>query len=221
MQEIRRAGYILIGILGVALCCAFAWRPAPPAKFTGLAALNVPTTVNGYVGKNVPVDSVTRGILASADIMSREYRNPAGNVIDLTMIGGTDRSALHDPRSCLVGAGWTLDDDRVETLPNDPSVRVRTCTADIQDPDATSSQGVDIMYLYVTHGHIIASATEIRIALLEAALFDQSDSPVYFIRLTTMLPASGFNETEHAQLAQFAQGLWSKIGTAVLNGGRK
>lgn len=219
MQEIRRAGYILIGIMAVALTCAFMWRPAPPAKFHGLAALDVPLRVGGYLGHDVPVDSVTRAALASADIISREYRSPAGAIVDLTLIGGTDRSALHDPRSCLVGAGWKLNDDRVEALPGNPSVPVRMCTAQIQSP-GSATQGVDILYLYVSHGRVISSATEIRLALLEAALFDQSDSPVYYIRLTTPLPNASDNGVQDAQLVGFVQDLWQKIGPAVLSGGR-
>ncbi len=218
MQEIRRGGYFLIGLMLVALTCSFVWRPAPPPQFKGLPA--IPMVVGSYTGHDVPVDAITKGALASAEILSRDYKSESGETINLTLIGGTNRSALHDPRSCLVGAGWRIDLDQVESLPADSDTRVRSCVAEWTN-QAGNSSSVDMTYLYVSHGKVIASATEIRIALLEAALFDQSNSPVYFIRFTTPRPSGNDAVAEHARLLSFIEQFWQKVRPEILDGGRR
>ncbi len=220
MQNVRRAGYFLILILAAALTTAFAWQPASPAKFTGLSALNVPTRVANFTGQDVAVDAQTRGALSSAEAMERDYRDSDGRLIQLTLIGGTDRSALHDPRSCLVGSGWRIDNDHVENLPvAGKEVPARTCTASLDQPGARNTDGCDIVYLYVTHRRVIASATSIRLALLESALLEQNDAPVYFVRFVLPLGhGRQFNAAEHAQLLSFAAEFWSRISPSILKG---
>lgn len=214
MSQVRWVGYLLACVAASALLTAMVWKPAPPARFDGLEKLAIPAVVGGYQGQVVPVDAQTRSALGSAQVTARRYTAPNGMVVDLTMIGGTNRSALHDPRSCLVGAGWQLTDDHVERLPG-TDVPVRDCHALTGD----GSPGYDVEYLYVSGRRVISSATQIRFALLEAALLEQNDAPVYFVRLITPLPASqGKQIWEHAQLQRFASGLWRKLGPELIKG---
>jgi EpsI family protein len=198
------------------------WKPAPPPRFAGLDKIAIPMSVAGFQGRVEPVDAVTRTALASAEVTARHYTAPDGMQIDLVMIGGTDRSALHDPRSCLIGAGWQLVDDHVERVPG-TGVPVRVCHALTEATAAGASSATepnyDIEYLYVSGGRVIASATEIRMALLKAALLEQNDTPVYFVRMMTPLPAdSATGVREHAELQRFASGLWGKIGSELVAG---
>lgn len=216
MSQIRWVGYLLAGVVGAALLAAMVWKPAPPPTFQGLDKITIPSVVGDFQGRVVPVDAETRDALVSAQVTAREYRAPSGMLVQLTMIGGTDRSALHDPRSCLVGAGWQLTDDHVEYLEGS-GVPVRVCHA-LTTPGA-GLPNYDIEYLYVTNRHVIASATQIRLALLEAALLEQNDSPVYYVRLLTPLPQTPAAQSqEHMQLQSFAAGLWDKMGPALLKG---
>src|SRR5579862_307912 len=102
MSKIRWVGYLLASVLAVALLTAMVWKPTPPARFAGLDKIAIPMSVAGFHGKAVPVDAETRNALVSAEVTVRRYTATDGMQIDLVMIGGTDRSALHDPRSCLV-----------------------------------------------------------------------------------------------------------------------
>jgi hypothetical protein len=176
--------------------------------------------VGSYVGQTVPVDAQTRAALASADIASIKFLNPSGAIIDLTMIGGTDRSALHDPRSCLAGAGWRVNDDHVVQLTASGSMPApaRSCVATITDPASGAQSGYDILYLYVTHGCVIASATSIRLALLESALFGQNDAPVYFIRLMAPMVGGQGYAAEHSSLMHFASAFWTEIAPSIVKG---
>ena len=66
---------------------------------------------------------------------------------------------------------------------------------------------------------MIASATQIRLALLKAALLEQNDTPVYFVRMMTTLPADpAARAQEHAQMQRFSSGLWSAIGPQLVRG---
>ncbi len=221
MQKIRRAGYLLILLLVAAITTAFAWHPTPPARFTGLSSVPIPTTLGQYQSQDQAVDAVTKAALNSADIVSKRYSDNSGDIVDMTMIGGTDRNALHDPRSCLVGGGWKLDNDRVEQLPDGRggSIPARTCTASLSDSSVNAgSSGYDILYVYVTHHRVIASATEIRMALLESALLEQDDSPVYFIRLIAPLDGTHDPRTVHAALTAFAAQFWQRVSPSMLKG---
>ncbi len=223
MQKIRWAGYLLILIFAAALCVAFIWRPAPPQKFHGLNSQAVPMAIDGYQGQATPVDAITRGALASAQIASRSYTDSKGNQIQLLLIGGTDRSALHDPRSCLVGSGGRIDSDHVEPLtlsatasgaPLPEAVSARSCIATYPG-QAQYGPGYDILYFYVTHRKIIASATEIRLALL-SSLIEQNDEPVYFIRILAPYQAGDGYAAEHARLRAFASAFWESSSPVFL-----
>ncbi len=210
MPHIRRMGYLLTALLGAALVTAMAWHPAPPPRFLGVAAGTVPRAVAGYVGADQPVAPQVRAALASADIVSRLYGR-GGDQVDFLLIGGTDRTALHDPRSCLVGAGWTLDDDHAEALPG-TRVSARVCHA-VGLPGAPD---YDIVYLYVENGRVINRVTQIRAAMLWSALLGRKNQPVYFLRLLRPLnPDPRSAAADHARLMEFAGQMWSALSPAL------
>ncbi len=229
MPEIRRMGYILTAVLAVALLVAFAWKPERSAKFEGLTSSQIPTTIGDSAGVEVPVDSATRAALPSADIVGRRYTLADGSTIDVTIIGGTGRNELHDPRSCLVGAGWVIQNDRVEKLPGTSNVAVRACeiaqTGSPDDPAILHQNAEDMLYLYVIGNKTIASASDIRWSLLKSDLLEQNDVPVYFIRTISSLPSSNrqseANRFEHQQLLTFTSALWHAVAPVVDPGGDK
>jgi hypothetical protein len=141
MSEIRRMGYILTGLLGLTVLTAFIWKPAPPAKFNGIAGSELPMTIGSFTAINVPVDAQTRAAIPSADIIQRQYTDPRGFSVNVTVIGGTGRNQLHDPRSCLVGAGWQIQDDHVEDLPDSDKTPARACEIAIDEPQSNQTIG--------------------------------------------------------------------------------
>lgn len=211
MPQIRRMGYLLVVLVGAALATAMVWKPAPPPKFAGIAGSDVPAVVNGYTGQDYAMAPDVRAALASADTVSRTY-GQGGDAVDFVLIGGTDRTALHDPRSCLVGAGWKLEDDHTETLPG-TNVAARACHA----VGLPGVPGYDIVYLYVVNGHIINQVTQIRAAMLWSALLGRKNTPVYFLRF--MRPLSNdasLASTDHARLESFAAAMWTALSPRLL-----
>ncbi|BDI28716.1 hypothetical protein CCAX7_007670 [Capsulimonas corticalis] len=211
MSQVRRMAYLLILIFAAALVTNKVWSIPPPPKFQGVTSADVPHTIGSYrsgADQEMPAD--VKIALGSADVISRAY--DGGNVpIDFVLIGGTDRSALHDPRSCLVGAGWRLEDDHTELLPG-ANIDTRSCHA-VGNPGAPS---YEMLYLYVVDGKIIDSPTQIRFAMLKSALLGRKNTPVYFLRFMCPLDKNeAAAAANHAVLQAFAKDMWTSLKQKV------
>ncbi len=221
MPHVCRMGYLLALLIGAALVAAMVWKPAPPARFAGLAGREVPRTVGEWMsGPDESVPAETQAALASASLTSRTYQPAADNTlpgaepVSFVLIGGTDRSALHDPRSCLIGAGMQVTDDHLEALPG-TGVQARACRA-VGGPN--SAGGYDMVYLYLVNGRVVNQATQIRAAMLWSALLGRRGTPVYFLRFTRPLETDPRQDARgHAALLQFATEMWTKIQPRLLS----
>jgi EpsI family protein len=207
MSHIRRMAALLTALTAATFLTAMIWKPAPPPRFAGLTTQEVPRTVAGYTAPtDYEMTPEVRAALSSADIVSRDYTRGT-DAVDFVLIGGTDRNALHDPRSCLVGAGWRLDDDHAEALPG-TGITAHACHA-VGQPGAT---GLDIVYLYVVDGRIIDQVTQIRTAMLWSALLGRKNTPVYFLRFTRPLADDAQRRAgDHQEMTQFAAAMWTAL----------
>ncbi len=223
MPHICRMGYLLAALIGAALLVSVVWKPAPPQRFAGLAGADVPRSVGGWVsGADESVPAETQAALASASLTSRMYRPAAGNAlgvepVSFVLIGGTDRSALHDPRSCLIGAGMQIQNDHLESLPG-TGIEARACHAVTGTTTSGSTNGgFDIVYLYLVNGRIINQATQIRAAMLWSALLGRRGTPVYFLRFTRPLYSDPRQDAlGHAAMLQFATAMWTRLQPRLL-----
>ena len=207
MPHIRRMGYFLTLLIGTALATAMVWKPAPPPPFLGVSGGDVPRTLSGYRAASddlVPDD--VKAALSSADLLSRTYVQN-GDAVNFVLIGGTDRSALHDPRSCLIGAGMQIEGDHLERLPG-TDIEARACHA----VGAPGVAGSDMLYLYIVNGKVINEVTQIRAAMLWSALLGRRGTPVYFLRFTRSLGAdAGADARGHDRLGRFAAEMWTTL----------
>jgi len=224
MPHICRMGYLLAAFIGVALVVMLLWHPAPLARFAGLRDADIPRSVGGYAaGPDDAVPVEVQAALASASLVSRTYQpGGSGDAINFVLIGGTDRSALHDPRSCLIGAGMSVQEDHLEGLPG-TRISARACRAvdgtksDGTKSDGTKTSGFDIIYLYLVNGRVVSEATQIRAAMLWSALLGQRGTPVYFLRFTRPLHSDPRLDAQgHAALLQFATDMWVKLQPRLL-----
>lgn len=210
MPHICRMGYLLAVLIGAALLISVVWRPAPPARFAGLTGADVPRMAGGWVsGPDESVPAEVQAALSSASLTSRTYQSAGSDApVNFVLIGGTDRSALHDPRSCLIGAGMQIQDDHLQSLPG-TGIEARACRA---VTGTSAGGGFDIIYLYLVNGRIINSATQIRAAMLWSALLGQRGTPVYFLRFTRPLYSDPRQDAlGHAAMLQFATSLWTRL----------
>ncbi|MEO7716608.1 MAG: exosortase-associated EpsI family protein [Capsulimonas sp.] len=212
MSQVRRMAYLLVIIFAAALLTSKVWSVPRPPKFIGVASAEVPHSVAGYTaGKDLVMPPEVTKALGSGDVIERAYEGGGAVPIDFVLIGGTDRSALHDPRSCLVGAGWRLENDHTEAIPG-ANIAARSCRA-VGNPNGPSQ---DMLYVYVVDGKIIDSPTQIRFAMLKSALIGQQGTPVYFLRFMCPLDTNEANaEANHASMQAFAKDMWESLKQKV------
>jgi hypothetical protein len=212
---------LLLGALGVALT----WPEEKRVEFS-YPGERVPRSVENAgvayeaIG-DLPVDKDTRTQLSAASIISRTYRETgkmvASDPMLFTLIGGKDRTVIHDPRSCFRGAGWQIDNDRNEVLPG-TSINVHTCV--IRQPQENIAH--DVIYLYTVDGAILNSVTQIRGEMVWNAFLGSSNRPTFFFRCSRLVnPASinkdgGISDEEHKKLQDFAATMWKTVGPDLL-----
>lgn len=184
----------------VALGISWGWKAESAPAFAGLTRMALPTQVGKLKAKGpLPVDSLVRNAIPTADIRRHLYSLPSGESVELTLIAGRDRDSLHDPRSCMVGAGWQIENDRVEPLKG-TAVSLRRCTL------AQGNQRFEVLYGYVAEGKVLAEPTQIRGRMLAAALLGRRGSPVCFFRL--LAPAGRIPPED---FERFAAELWKAL----------
>lgn len=210
MLTIRRVGYLLMLLIGVALVTAMVWRKPPPAPFVGLKTADVPRLVGDWSApSDYEMPDSIKASLAGADIISRKYVNAAGGTepVDFVLLGGTTRESLHDPRSCLTGAGWLLADQHPERLPQ-TDVDVQACHA----VGLPGTPGYDVLYLYVVNGRRISAIDQIRTEMLWNALLGRQNEPVYMLRFLAPLHTDAtVQAAAHAHLLTFAGQMWNDL----------
>lgn len=209
MQNLRGPSYLLALLGIVAWCFSLVWQPPPPPRYQGLGKVEarIPTSLEGYT--RGALREQTKDVLdqlAAADLVSYPYESPQG-WIDLTLIGGTDRSALHDPRSCLIGAGWRIIGDREEPIPGtDVVFRRALATGGPEDVD------YEFLYVYVVGNRTINHVTQIRAQMLLSAVIGRQNTPVCFVRFQRPVPRSGTDDPAAAQrFRNFAAGMWKAL----------
>ena len=215
MPEIRRSGYLLAAVLLAAVVCSYAWKAPDLPRPRPLPSSITPVQIGGYSGSVGTVPEITLEALKSAQVIDRQYTSSDGFTINFALIGGTDRDALHDPRSCLLGSGGRIENDRLEALPGSGE-KVRAC--DVIYDGSTESRA-DIVYYYLTKQGIVASATDIRLRLLSTAFSFTQNQQIYFIRFSTPVPDSpdsGQRQLIHSRLMNFAAQLWREMGPVLI-----
>lgn len=210
MSNLRRPAYLLVVLSALACAVTLVWHPARASRFTGLASVRarIPAQVAGYESPGEEqMDSVVRGALGTADLYQRTYTDQSGHTAQLVLIGGTDRNALHDPRSCMVGAGWRIEDDHTEAVPG-TSVTARSCRL----VGGAGGAAYEVLYLYVVDGQIVNQATQIRSQMMLSALVGKKNRPVCFVRfLRPLSPGALSDEVEHARFLRFAGETWNQM----------
>ena len=206
MSQVCRMAYLLTLLLGATLLAGRVWKPPTAVRFVGLTGKDVPRVVTGLSGRDYQLDPAARATIASGSVLCRTYGD-GRDAVDFTLIGGKDRQALHDPRTCLTGGGWTLTNNHAERLPG-ANVAVQSCQA-VGRADAP---GYDIVYLYVVDGKRINQIDQIRAQMLWGALIGREEVPVYFFRFMQPLdPDQAADAARHHRLLRFAAQMWQCV----------
>lgn len=94
-------------LVALSVACGSAWSLVPLSTAADRLAA-VPLAAAGFSGTEVPLTEAERAVLGRVDHLHREYVR-GGTALYLTVIDGSrDRHAVHDPRYCFRGAGWSV-----------------------------------------------------------------------------------------------------------------
>ena len=143
---------VLLLITGMFLQARTAQMDAAAAR-NALSAL--PARIGEWSGKDLQIDPEVRRVLGEGDFLQRVYRSENGDQIDLFVAymphqsGGT---ALHRPKNCFPGAGWTPVSFAKTSL------WYRGKLVDVNaDVLRNAEQRVVVLYWYQAHSRIVAS----------------------------------------------------------------
>jgi EpsI family protein len=76
-----------------------------------------PFTLQGWKGEESPVDRRTYEILETRNVLSRSYRNSAGEKVHLLLVSSKkDRRVAHPPEVCFTGANFVITDEKDRAL---------------------------------------------------------------------------------------------------------
>lgn len=210
MQDFRRASALLVTVSLFAAGVNATWNPPKPPKFLGLSGVKARMSSvigNASKGEETMFSPDVKAALSAADIFGTSYMNANAGRIDVLLIGGTDRSALHDPRACMIGAGWELEADHTETLPG-TQVQARFCKM----VGGTADTDYEVLYLYVVDKAVIQQVTQIRLQMLASAIIGKKGTPVCFFRLQRSVPRNQLdNPKAAADFRLFAAALWTQL----------
>lgn len=109
--------------LAAALLLGALWQFVPLADASARLQ-SLPEVSGGVQSRNVPLEPAESEIFRRTTILKRQVL-VEGQAVTLTAIDGTrDRHAIHDPRFCFQGAGWTITSQQPVALARGEATRV-------------------------------------------------------------------------------------------------
>jgi EpsI family protein len=137
---------------------------------------NFPVELNGWHGRDVPLDKEILKVAAVDDHLNRVYRAPDGKLAGLYV--GYYKSqqtgdVIHSPKNCLPGSGWqpVTAGHLTIALPNGALAPVNLYVIE---------KGLDrqlVLYWYQSHGRIIASEYSAKFYMVRDAIrLNRTDS---------------------------------------------
>jgi EpsI family protein len=181
----------------------------PPAK----PLIEFPSQVAGYTkAADWELDQATLGLLGVSDYLNRGYVSKSQGLITLYI--GYFRSqrtgaAIHSPKNCLPGAGWTPMTATVYQLPLDDGRKVPVNLYIVRkDLDEQL-----VLYWYQAHGRVVASEYWGKFYLVYDALrLNRTDAAL--VRITT--PIYGRDEEQaRTRALAFARQITSDVDQII------
>lgn len=116
MPGVNKNYLVLIGILAVTGLIAIGLNYFGAKPVTAVDLTKIPMKVNGWQGKEIPVESDVNAILETESILMREYKK-GNDVVWLAIVYYKDsRVSLHLPESCYSGQGSQIVERGTEKI---------------------------------------------------------------------------------------------------------
>lgn len=116
MQGVNKNYILLISILAVTglIAIGLNYFGAKPATDVDLST--IPIKVNGWLGKEIPVEADVNAILETESILMREYRKGNDKIWLAIVYYKDSKVSLHLPESCYTGQGSQIVERGTEKI---------------------------------------------------------------------------------------------------------
>jgi EpsI family protein len=192
----------------------------PPSR--PLAEL--PSTIAGLTGVDIPMDDETRQVLGKGDFLTRQYGTfqkdasrggPASPSVGLYIAYfPTQRSgqSIHSPQNCLPGAGWTFQQSGVTAFTDSTGKQYHVGEYLITNGSTTE----EALYWYQLRGESIASDYKAKIlTLADSVRYSRTDEAL--VRIMTVIPQGEDRAEARDRAIGFAQQLTPLLPQFVPN----
>lgn len=181
------------------------------AKYQDLETL--PYQIDSWQGRPEPISPSVREVLGDGHFLSRLYASPVRQPVDLFIAYySSQRSgdAIHSPKNCLPGSGWTpLQSDRV-WIPVEPGKSIRVNRYVV----ALGSDKQLVMYWYQAHGRATASEYAAKLYLIADSIrMNRSDGGM--VRLVTPILPNETIEQSQERAVEFARTLFPMLNAYI------
>ena len=175
---------------------------------------NLPKKFSGWISRDLTIQPEVRQVLGDGDFLSRVYgRTPQEPAIELFIAYFASQrtgTAIHSPRNCLPGAGWTpVEAGRVEI----PRAGGEPITANRY----LIARGLDrrvVVYWYQSNTRVIASEYSAKFYLVADSIrLNRSDGSL--VRVITSLAQGESLEQGEQRAVTFAQELLPQLGPYI------
>ncbi|MGD0730467.1 MAG: exosortase C-terminal domain/associated protein EpsI [Terracidiphilus sp.] len=130
----------------------------------------MPSTIDGYTSRDVPIDQEALDVLGAGDFLSRLYTTPGKSSSVGLFIGyfPTQRTGttIHSPKNCLPGAGWSFDSTRYVYLNDSIGKEHQVGEYIISNGDMKDF----VIYWYQAHGRSVANEYMAKIYMVSDAM---------------------------------------------------
>jgi EpsI family protein len=130
----------------------------------------VPQTIDGWSGRDVPIDQAALDVLGAGDFLSRVYAKEGKSQQVGIFIGyfPTQRTGvtIHSPKNCLPGAGWVFESSEYTNLIDTKGKSHRVGEYIIGNGEFRQF----VIYWYQAHGRSIANEYMAKIYLVTDAM---------------------------------------------------
>jgi len=139
MSNSTKRYLITVGLLSVTAFITFGAYST--RSYTGtLYTPSIPLVIENWYGRELTMDERTFQILETRDAIMREYVDPSGGIVLLSVVfAQNNRKVAHPPEVCFAGGGW----ERMEKM-KDESGGMRVNRLVLQK----GSQKQVVLYLY-------------------------------------------------------------------------
>jgi EpsI family protein len=176
----------------------------------------VPRTIAGRTGSDVPIDQETLDVLGVGDLLSRDYTQ-GGRSLPIGLLIAyypTQRTGvtMHSPKHCLPGAGWVFESSQYVDL-NDANGKSHQVGEYII---ANGDNRQFVIYWFQEHGRSIANEYLARVYLVKEAMqLNRTDGAL--VRVITPINANEGTSAARARAEAFTAQLFPMLPRFIPN----